>query len=217
MTSPSIAARPVRLVFTAVTWSIPVFGLWTVTTSRFHSTRRLRCNYDEQCGCNCYRPPATQRVVSTFYCKFGYLAGFPDVSRRPMIIHHSPPPRRPLRGPASARAWSRFAERRRCWLLAGAAWHAQQEPPEDTPPPRSRKTSRKEQEFDPARVSGEHTTGNKWAAAAPSVSTSAREQLHSSSAAPTAKQAKNKPCSSRSAPRRSRPWPRPAPPSRCDA
>ena len=65
-------------------------------------------------------------------------------------------------------------------------------------------------------ASGEHTTGNKRAAAAPSVAR-AREQLHSSSAAPTAKQAKNKPCSSRSAPRRSRPWPRPAPPSRCDA
>ena len=39
------------------------------------------------------------------------------------------------------------------------------------------------------------------------------EQLHSYSAAPTtAKQAKNKPWSSRSAPRRSRPWPRREPP-----
>ena len=72
-----------------------------------------------------------------------------------MIIHHSPPPRRPLRGPASARAWPRFAERRRCWLLAGAAWHAQQEPPEDTPPPRSRTTSRKEHELDLAGICSE--------------------------------------------------------------
>ncbi len=60
-----------------------------------------------------------------------------------------------------------------------------------TPPPRSRKTSRKEQEFDPARVSGEHTTGNKRAAAAPSVSTSARERA-SSCIAPAPRRRRNK-------------------------
>ena len=72
----------------------------------------------------------------------------------------------------------RFAERRRCWSGWGQLGTRRNEP-RATPPPRSLKTRRKEQEFDPARVSGEHTTGNKRAAAAPSVSTSARERASS--------------------------------------
>ena len=74
------------------------------------------------------------------------------------------------------------------WL--GQLWHALKEP-RGTPPSRSLKTSRKEQEFDPARVSGEHTTGNKRAAAAPSVSTSARERA-SSCIAPAPRRRRNK-------------------------
>ena len=47
--------------------------------------------------------------------------------------------------------------------LAGGSFGTRRKSRGHTPPPRSLKTSRKEQEFDPAPASGEHTTGNKRA------------------------------------------------------
>ena len=156
MTSPSIAARPVRLVFTAVNPGLCVFWLCGCTTVAVSQRASLRCSYAEQCvRLLSSNANALLRVAPTF-CEFWLLlTGFVVSSRRPMILYEYSPPPRPLRGPASASLWSRFAERRRCLLWLWAAWHAPGRATAGTPPPRSLKTSRKEQEFDHTRATGQ--------------------------------------------------------------
>ena len=160
----------------------------------------------------------TARGVSPF----GILAAFDGFCR--LVADTYDPPQ--ILAPADLSAAPlpqeprpRFAERRRCLAGWGAALARDRT---------SRGTRRRRDPY--KRVArSRNSTRRAYRASTPLATKgqlqrpvlaprrAAREQLHSYSAAPTAKQAKNKPWSSRSAPRRSRPWPRPAPPSRCGA
>ena len=101
------------------------------------------------------------------------LTGFVDSSRIPMIIHQSSITQTSPR-PRNCEGLAPFCRAPPLLALWLGAALARDERAAGNAAAAIPQTSRKEQEFDPARVSGEHTTGNKRAAAAPSVSTSAR-------------------------------------------